>query len=193
MSTLSSARSRTVMASVLCAVVPLLAACGTGQKAPTRLEQAVTNGVQAHAGNVVLRNVLLTADVAQGSGAKSLALQGVIDNNTGSNDTLTGVSAGPTAFATTSTATDVVPGTPVGLGTGGLGLTVSSLPTAVLPGSLVSVTFSFQQAGQVTVNVPVYALASVEPGALPSAKVTFPSPDVPEGFNQSDYDNQPAS
>jgi hypothetical protein len=192
-STLSSARSRTVMASVLCALVPVLAACGTGQKAPTRLEYSVTDGVQTHAGNVVLRNVLLTADVTQGTGAKSLSLQGVIDNNTGSNDTLIGVSAGPTAFATTSTATSVVPGTPVGLGTGGLGLTVSNLPTAVLPGSLVSVTFAFQQAGQVTVNVPVYTLASQEPGALPSTPVTFPTPDVPEGYNQSDYDNRPAA
>lgn len=193
MSTLSSARSRTVMASVLCAVVPLLSACGTGQKAPTRLEYAVTDGVQTHAGNVVLRNVLLTADVPSGSGAKSLTLQGVIDNNTGGNDTLTGVTAGPTAFATTAASTGVVPGTPVGLGTGGLGLTVDNLPTAVLPGSLVSLTFSFQQAGQVTVAVPVYTLASREPGALPSTTVTFPTPDVPQGYNQSDFDNRPAA
>ena len=63
MSTLSSARSRTVMASVLVALAPLVSACGTGPNATTKLEYAVTDGVQAHAGNIVLRNLFLTAAV----------------------------------------------------------------------------------------------------------------------------------
>jgi copper(I)-binding protein len=192
-STLRSTRSRTVMAAVLVALAPLVAACGTGQKAPTRLEYAVTDGVQTHAGNVVLRNVYLTAAVPVGVSSKSLALQGVIANNTGANDSLIGVTANSTPFSSAKAAVPVVPGTPVSLGTGGLRLSVSNLPAAVLPGSLVSLTFAFQQSGQVTVAVPVYTLASREPGAEPSGKVKYPTPELPDGYNQNDVDNRPAA
>ena len=193
MSTLSSTRSRTVMASVLVAVAPLVSACGAGQHAPTRLEYSVTDGVETHAGNVVLRDVLLTADVPVGTSSKTLALQGVVDNNTGSDDSLVGVTAANVPFSSKVSSASVVPGAPVSLGTGGLGLTVSNLATAVVPGSLVSLTFSFAQSGQVTVAVPVYTLASRSPGAEPSTAVTFPTPDLPGGYNEKDYDNRPAS
>jgi copper(I)-binding protein len=192
-STLSRTRSRTVMVSVLVAVAPLLSACADGQNAPTRLEYSVADGVQTHAGNVVLRNVLLTADVAVGTSSKTLALQGVIDNNTGSNDSLVGVTANNTPFTSATSAAAVDPGTPVALGTGGLGLTVTKLAAGVLPGSLVSVTFSFQQSGQVTVAVPVYTLSSRAPGSEPTTAVTFPTPELPSGYNEKDFDNQPAS
>jgi copper(I)-binding protein len=192
-STLRSTRSRTVMASVLVALAPLVAACGTGQKAPTRLEYAVTDGVQTHAGNVVLRNVFLTAAVPVGVSSKSLALQGVIDNNTGAEDSLVGVTANNTPFTSATASVPIHPGTPVALGTNGLGLNVDKLPAAVLPGSLVSVTFAFQKSGQVTVAVPVYTLASREPGAGPSTKVNYPTPELPDGYNQKDADNRPAA
>jgi copper(I)-binding protein len=181
------------MASVLVALAPLLVACGTGKKAPTRLEYAVTDGVQAHAGNVVLRNVFLTAAVPVGVSSKSLALQGVIDNNTGSDDSLVGVTANNTPFSSAKASVAVPPGTPVALGTGGLRLTVDNLPTGVLPGSLVSLTFAFDKSGQVTVAVPVYTVASREPGAEPSTKVSYPAPELPDGYNQNDVDNRPAA
>lgn len=106
MSTLSAARTRSampaVLASVLVGTIPLVSACGAGQKAPTRLEYSVADGVQAHAGNVVLRNLLLTADVGDTQGGASvLDLHGVIANNTGTDDQLTGVTA---ADGTTATA-----------------------------------------------------------------------------------------
>ena len=220
MSTLSIARRRSVMpavlASVLIGTLPLISACADGQKAPTRQEYAVTDGVQAHAGNVVLRNVLLTADVGDTEGgASTLALQGVVANNTGTDDRLVGISAANTATtalpfalvtssATTSAAasaaasstpaatTTVGINTPLVLGTGGLQLQVSGFKTPVLPGSLVSLTFSFAQAGNVTVSVPVYSLGSRSPGVEPSTKVSFPAPDVPGIYNQQEYDNQAA-
>jgi hypothetical protein len=192
-STLRTTRSATVIAAVLVAVAPLISACGAGQNAPTKREFSVADGVQTHAGNVVLRNVLLTADVAVGTSSKALALQGVIDNNTGGNDSLVGVTANNVPFNSTTSAASVVPGTPVALGTGGLGLTVANLPTGVLPGSLVSVTFSFQQSGQVTVAVPVYTLSSRTRGSEPTSAVTFPTPDLPDGYNEKDFDNKPAS
>src|SRR5207237_4575482 len=132
------------------------------------------DGVQAHAGNIVLRNLFLTAAVPVGVSSKALALQGVIGNNTGASDSLVGVTADNTPFKSATSSVTVAPGTPVMLGTDGLRLTVSNLPTGVLPGSLVSLTFAFQQAGQVTVAVPVYTLPSREPGAEPSAKCNFP-------------------
>ena len=62
-----TARSRSampaVLASVLVGAIPLVSACGAGDKAPTRLEYSVADGVGANAGNVVLRNLQLTADV----------------------------------------------------------------------------------------------------------------------------------
>ncbi len=194
MSTLSSTRSRTAMAALLVAVAPLVSACGAGQNAPTRLEYSVADGVETHAGNVVLRNVFLTADVAVGDSSKTLALQGVVDNNTDANDALIGVSAGTVSFASATASAPVVPGTPLALGTGGLGLTVAALPTAVVPGQLVSVTFAFQQAGQVTVAVPVYTLSSRNPAAQASSTpVVFPSADLPGGYNEKDFDNRPSS
>ena len=192
MSTLSSTRSRTVMACVVVAALPLVSACAAGKSAPVRQEYEVSQGVQAHAGNVALRNLLLTADVPMGTAAKSLSLQGAIANDTGAHDALVGVVAGNTPFNSKSASVAVDPGNLVNLGTSGLGLTVS-LPTGALPGTLVSLTFSFQQSGHVTVAVPVYSQSSQGAGAEPTNKVTYPTPELPGGYNEKDADNQPAA
>lgn len=218
MSTLSIARTRSVMPALLASALvgTLLSGCADGRKAPTRQEYAVTNGVQAHAGNVVLRDLFLTADTGDtDGGATDLALQGEVANDTGSSDQLLAVSAAsvalkpaaPSAAASASAAPSatpsagasstpasipatVVPGVSLLLGTHGLGLQVSGLPQPVLPGALVPLTFSFQQAGQVTINVPVYALDSSS--ATPQPTTSFPTPDVPDVYNQSEFDNQAA-
>jgi copper(I)-binding protein len=201
-----------VLASVLVGTIPLISACGAGQKAPTRLEYSVADGVQAHAGNVVLRDLLLTADVGDTlGGATTLDLNGVVANNSGSADQLTGVTAadGTTASAAFATVTPSASPSPTGtaapttssalpvgsalkLGGGGLQLQVSGLKTAALPGSMVSLTFAFQQSGTVTVAVPVYSLQS-RTAPEPTISVTYPAPDVPGEFNQQEYDNQPAA
>ena len=224
MSTLSVARSRSVMravlASVLVGTIPLLSACADGQKAPTRLEYSVADGVQAHAGNVVLRNLQLTADVADTQAAKVLDLHGVIANATGTPDQLTGVTAadgttatasfatlspspapsssaaGASASASASASAVVSSALPVGsaltIGGSGLRLQVSGLKSAVLPGSLVSLTFTFKQAGSVTVAVPVYTLSS-RTAPEPTTSISYPAPDVPGVYNQQEFDNQPAA
>ena len=222
MSTLSTARRAAVRPVVIgCALsgaVALVCGCGTGRNAPTRMERAVTNGVQANAGNVVLRNVLLTADVPAGTATRTLQLEGLVANNTGGQDQLTSVrtatsipflasalaasasgaapsaapSSGATSSGTAATAT-IAPGTPVRLGSEGLNLSVSGLPAAVLPGSTLSVTFTFQQAGVVTVAVPVYAKDALAGDLAPSGAVTYPAPEVPDEFNEPEYDNQSAS
>jgi hypothetical protein len=217
-SLLSMARSRsalpTVLASVLIGTVPLISGCADGRNAPVLQEYSVTYGVSAHAGNVVLRDLLLTTDTTSGA-ATSLSLQGVVANNTGTNDRLTSVTAASTPFlatgspasagastvpSTTPSAAPSATGAPVSagvapgvllfLGTSGLGLQVTGLKPAALPGSLVPLTFSFQQSGNVTVGVPVYTLASLL--ETPGPTVTYPTPDVPDGFNQSDFDQQAA-
>src|SRR3954454_758588 len=150
-----------MLATVLLGAVPLVTACGVGRNAPTRMEYTVADGVQANAGNVVLRNLYLTADVKDNrTASKTLALEGVVANNTGSPDVLLLVTAGTSPFvagaapasasapATPSAAAasaspsglpaPVVPGTSLLLGTNGLGLAVSNLPPAVLPRSLVN-------------------------------------------------------
>lgn len=224
MSTLSSTRSRSAMPAVLVCVlvgaIPLVSACGAGQNAPTRLEYSVADGVQANVGNVVMRNLLLSADVGNGqAGARSLQLHGLIANNSGSADQLTSVTAadGTTAnaaFATVipsasasasafpspsssasaaSTAPSSIPvGATLLLGGSGLQLQVTGLKSAVLPGSLVSLTFAFKQSGSVTVAVPVYSLGSLNQPE-PSTSISYPAPDVPGEFNQQEYDNQAAA
>ncbi len=219
MSTLRMARRRPLMpamlATVLLGALPLLTACGAGQDAPTRQEYTVADGVQAHAGNIVLRNVRLTADVNDTQKAsKTLALQGVVANNTGSPDVLLLVTTGTSAFKATATAATptsaaatpsgpviaepaaptslpatVTPGTSLVLGTGGLGLQVTDLPKAVLPGSLVSLRFSFRDAGDVTVAVPVYSLSRP---ADTTKTVVPPSAEVDPNYNQPEMDNASA-
>ncbi len=205
------ARSRSampaVLASVLVGTVPLVSACGAGQKAPTRLEYSVADGVAAHAGNVALRNLQLIADVGDGhKAATTLDLQGLVANNTGSDETLTSVTAAdgttatvafavvtPTAAPTSASPTTnrIVTGQPLMLGSQGLHLQVTGLKTPALPGSLVSLTFSFKSSGNVTVAVPVYYLASrTEPES--TATITYPAPEVPENFTEQEYDNQAA-
>lgn len=217
MSTLRMARRRPLMpamlATVLLGAVPLLTACGAGQDAPTRQEYTVADGVQAHAGNIVLRNVYLTADVNDTQKAsKTLAMQGVVANNTGTPDVLLLVTTGTSAFTATAQSTipaaatpsgpviaepaaptslpaTVTPGISLTLGTGGLGLQVTGLPKAVLPGSLVSVRFSFRDAGDVTVAVPVYSLSRP---ADTTKIVVPPSAEVDPNYNQPEMDNASA-
>ena len=69
--------------------------------------------------------------------------------------TVTPSAAAPSAAPTTN---KILTGHPLTLGAQGLHLQVSGLKTAVLPGSLVSLTFAFKQSGTVTVAVPVYLL-----------------------------------
>jgi copper(I)-binding protein len=217
-STLSVARSRSAhaaLASVLVGTIPLMSACGAGQNAPTRLEYSVAEGVQANAGNVVLRDLLLTADVGDTlAGATSLALHGVIGNNSGTDDQLTKVTAAdgttaaaafvtvtpsaspspsPSASTTAAPTTTKIPvGSSLTIGGNGVQLEVTGLKSAVLPGSLVSLTFAFRQSGSVTVAVPVYALRSLA-APEPTISITYPAPDVPGEFNHEEYDNQAAA
>ncbi|MDX6211735.1 MAG: hypothetical protein QOF82_822 [Frankiales bacterium] len=224
-----TARSRSampaVLASVLVGTVPLVSACGAGQNAPTRLEYSVADGVQANAGNVVLRNLQLVADVGDTQGgATELDLTGLVANNSGTADTLQSVtaadgtsatkpfttvtpSAGPASASTAPSAsavpsasaaasgsagaapsTTLAPGATLLLGSDGLDLQVSGLKTAVLPGSLVSLSFSFKNSGSVTVAVPVYSLNS-RSNPEPTPSISFPAPDVPDIFNPQPYDN----
>lgn len=222
MSTLSLARRRSVLpaslAVLLLGAVPLLSGCGTSEsKAPTKREFSVVDGAYTNAGNIVLRNLYLTADVGQTrQPTKTLDLEGVVFNNTGTNDTLTAVtaglvpfapapdasaSAGPSASASASAGASasaapalpaaVIPGVPLVLGTNGLELRVTNLPTAVLPGGLVNLRFTFHLAGSVTIEVPVFSLASIAPGT-PASPVVIPSPEVGANINEPAYDNASA-
>lgn len=226
MSTLSLARRRSVLPASLTALllgaVPLLSGCGTSESgAPTKREYSVVDGAYTNAGNVVLRNLYLTADVGfTRKPTKTLDLEGAVFNNTGTTDTLTSVTAGLVQFEPAPEASDsagasasappsagslavtspsattlpapVVPGVPLLLGTNGLELRVTNLPTPVLPGGLVNVRFTFHDAGSVSIEVPVFSLSSLHPGT-PASPVVIPSPEVGSNFEEPAYDNASAA
>jgi hypothetical protein len=68
---------------------------------------------------------------------------------------------------------------------------VSGLPSKVLPGSVVNLTFTFATSGTVTLAVPVYTPSQLAPNPSGSP-VTFPTPALPKNYDEPEYDLQSA-
>lgn len=147
-----------------------LAGCGTGQKTQTDVQVAAVNGSSAQLGDLELRDVHFILDDEAETGANApteYPLSFVIANGSPINDDkLTGVTT-EDGSVTLSGETDVDAG---GVLYGAQPATAESMPndavvrtdavyngTALVPGLTYKVTFSFEQAGDVTVSVPVDA------------------------------------
>lgn len=149
-------RRLTLITAVLATVA--LSGCAAGQISQTAQEVAAIDGGNATVGDIGVRNALLATpagpNYAQGSNVSLLVLLA----NTGIGaDTLTAVST-PAAGRVTLPGSGVpLPGqtnVTVG-GEGGTAITLTGLTRALCYGQSIPLTFSFQKAGRLTLNVPI--------------------------------------
>lgn len=151
-----SSRRRSLLAAVVATIA--LSGCAAGQISQTAQEVASIDGGNATVGDIGVRNALLATpagpNYAQGSNVSLLVLLA----NTGiATDTLTGMSTPAAGQVTLPQSGVPLPGqtnVTVG-GEGGTVITLNGLTRALCYGQSIPLTFSFQKAGQLTLNVPI--------------------------------------
>jgi hypothetical protein len=167
----------------------LTSACAAGRHAQTDQERATLDGTYATVGKIDLRGLALDAPntTSYPPGSSVPVRLVLINSSTGrqaKSDTLVGISSpaftGWAAYPTiaqaqlatggAATAVPIGPGQRISWGvpeaTGALQLT--GLKRVLYPGTTVSITFSFTDAGTVTVSVPVALTSSPASSVLPA-------------------------
>ena len=139
---------RGVRALALAAAVAVLPACGTFSQTTTELDYNPSDGVSAHVGDVLARNLLVVGD----KGSEGL-VSGALVNNGTSDSTVTIQTQG----APQPVQVVVPPGEVVLLGSGPDQRSVVVGTMKQPAGSLIKVTLSSPTGGEVTTNVPVLA------------------------------------
>lgn len=146
---------------VLAAAVGLALAvsgCAAGQISQTAQEVAAIDGGNATVGQIGVRNVLFEAPAAANYGPGStVPVSLVISNNGTSQDTLTAVSTpigASVAIRNSKISLPAQHNVTVG-STGTNAISVKGLTASLCFGTSVPVTFTFAEAGTVTVNVPI--------------------------------------
>ena len=177
-----SALPRRLCIAVVAVLIPALAGCEAGTNAPTQRWHQPTDGAATVLHGIAIRNVFVlgappNAALAAGKSAGLfLALF-----NSGSPDRLLSISAPGTAKSV-----QLPGGSPVALaGSQGVLLTgpqpkviLTGLVRSLPGGSFIPVTMNFQNAGSVTLNVPVlpqaqyYSTFSAAPAPTPTATAT---------------------
>ena len=142
---------------VLVSSLLLLTACGAGRNAQTAQMYTPTDGVQGESSTIQVRNVVVVSNAA-GDGILSATLVDPSDATTttfGVPDRLTGVVINNKAANLTPAAPTLPVNAPVNFS--GPASNASAVVTAlgVKPGANVTVTFSFEIAGDLTVNALV--------------------------------------
>jgi len=174
-------RPRRLLIAVIAALVPALAGCEAGVHAPTQQWHQPTNGAGTILHGIAIRNVFvlgapLNATLAAG---QSAGLFLALDNQ-GSPDRLVSVAAPGTAKSVQ------LAGGTVRLATGKAVLLTGPRPAVVLTGlthalpggSFVNVVLNFQNAGRITLSVPVmpraqyYSTLSPAPTPTPTPTAT---------------------
>lgn len=171
-----SPRRLALAAAVIASVA--LTGCAAGQISQTARQVAAIDGGNATVGAIGVRNALLATpagpNYAQGSNVSLLVLLA----NTGiDTDTLTAVSTPAAGQVALPEAGLPLPGqtnVTVG-GEGGTAITLTGLTRALCYGQSVPLTFSFQKAGQVTLNVPI-ELPSSRTGTRETIEIQAPHP-----------------
>ena len=177
----------------------LVSGCGAGQLAQTAGQVSATNGLNTSVGQVDLRDVQVSypqkpageaALYARGSNAP---LRATLINNGAVADRLVGVSS-PAATSVAVGGDPVLPQGVAVVSTGGTQLTPTSsrplqlqldgLTQPIAAGTTIPVTFAFERAGSVTVDVPTAVPAEGVPGSEPErVEAGSDDPDRPEtGF-----------
>lgn len=141
-------RRQGVRALALAAAVSALSACGTFSQTTTALDYNPSDGVSATVGDVGARNLLVVGD----KGREGLVSGALV--NTGPNDATVTITA---PGSPQPVQVSVPPGQAVSLGSGTDQRSVVVGDLKQPAGSMVKLTLSSPQGGQVAVDVPVLA------------------------------------
>jgi copper(I)-binding protein len=181
----SGALSRRAMIVAVAALIPILAGCEAGNGAPTLRWHQPSDGAGTEFGDISIRNVfVLGAPLGESlATGQSTGLFFALVNNNDHSDTLLQVSAPGTAASVS------LPGGSVPIAPDQAVLLTGPQPTAVLNGltrtvtggSFIPVTMTFQNAGTVTLSVPVMPRAQYFATFSPPAPTPTPTPTVQPG------------
>jgi copper(I)-binding protein len=145
-----------------------LTGCAAGYQAETSRERTTLTSTSGAKGDLTLRNVFFVGPAAAGD---SLPLYFAAFNGGASDDKLLSLSSSVSAGASVPTDTALVAGGKLQFNAGASTVPLlTGLKDKVLVGQTITVTLVFQQAGELTLAVPVEA--SDEPGPSPVASVS---------------------
>lgn len=151
---------RSIAAAALLVAAPMLASCGFGEQTDQVYNAAA--GVDNRSGSVYVLNALIVSG-SKGSGTVVASLVNTDEQN---GDALTGITGdGLTVNGPTRTA--VPAGDNVNLSTQG---SYSASGQRIVPGRFVKLTFTFQRAQQVTLDVPVMSSSNPDYSGVPLPK-----------------------
>jgi copper(I)-binding protein len=172
------ARSRRLVLVAAAALIPVLAGCEAGNNAPTLAFHSPTETAGTMVGNLGIRNVFvlgapLGRNLAAGQSA-GLFLSLVISN--GAPDTLISITApGTAASVTLPGSVPVVYGHPVFLSGPRPQVVLTDLTRTITSGSNIKIVLTFQKAGPITLEVPVFARAAHYATYAPPQPVVSPT------------------
>ncbi|MEE2032551.1 copper chaperone PCu(A)C [Rhodococcus chondri] len=175
----------------LVAVAGLTVACGAGQISQTSTQTAAINGTNAQLGDLDLRNVYFHAEPSDSGDARygQVEVAFTVINNSGTTDRLVSVeskAATSLRLEGPEQAREIRPGTALSAGQPVEQLDNPSAPDqpvtvrgefpddVIRPGLTYPVTFTFERAGSVTLQVPFDAWTPGEP--LPTERPLPPLP-----------------
>ncbi|TDU04849.1 hypothetical protein EDD99_3328 [Streptomyces sp. 846.5] len=175
---MSRSLRRGAVAAVILATAPILAACSAGSSAATLNVKPDTAATSIVKGDSALKlNGIVVVTDATGNAPANVVVN--IANNGSADDTLTGVSVDGSSQATLSGAATVPTGGSLLLS--GPGQVAATVPTLnEKPGQNATITFTFANAGSVTVQALVNAgtgdYTSYAPTVAPSPTVAVSAP-----------------
>ncbi|MGY1606651.1 copper chaperone PCu(A)C [Geodermatophilus sp. SYSU D00700] len=151
-----------LLATTAAALALLVTACSTGQDAETTQEVPDTPGVDGSVGQVALDDVFLDADATIAAG-DSVGLRGALTNDADTDDRLVSVST-PSAGSvvlldeqgdSSPDGIDLPADGSVDATQGQVRMQLDDVTADIATSDTVSVTFAFENAGQVQLDVPV--------------------------------------
>jgi copper(I)-binding protein len=174
--------SRRVLIAVAAALIPMIAGCEAGTNAPSLHWHQPTDGTYHAIGAITISNAFVLGapiGAALPIGQNAGLFLGLV--NIGKPDKLLSISAPGTAQSVR------LPGSQVVLATQRAVLLTGPAPTVVLEnllrpltgGSIITITLTFQNAGTVTLKVPVMPRAQFYTTLQPAPAPTTPSPKAP--------------
>jgi hypothetical protein len=151
---------RSIAATAILLAAPMLASCGFSQQTDQVYNAAA--GVDNRSGSVYVLNALIVS----GSNGSGTVVASLVNTDEQNNDALTGVT-GDGLTVNGPTRTTVPAGGNVNLSDLGK---YSASGQAVVPGKFVKLTFTFQRAQQVTLDVPVMSSSNPDYSGVPLPK-----------------------
>lgn len=158
---------RSTAAAALLVAAPLLVSCGFGEQTDQVYNASV--GVDDRSSQVDVLNTLIVS----GTGGSGTVVAGLVNNDAQNADRLTGITGSQGVSPQGPSGAITIPaGGMVGLGNTG---EWSVSGPAVKPGAFVKLTFSFQRAQSVTLDVPVVSASDPMFSSVPTPGASSPS------------------